>query len=1602
MSATISEVLDELRAQSTSESDKGSRLERLIEQYLQTDPTYADQFSDVWRWSDWPGRQGRPDTGIDLVAQDRFTGELVAIQSKFFAPGSTISKPDIDSFLSASGKEGFSKRIIVSTTEKWNRNAEDAIHGQQIPVRRISMSDLEASVVDWEAFDWARPEVLPVTDKKKVRGYQAAAISDVTAGLAGSDRGKLVMACGTGKTFTSLRLAEQMVGAGGRVLFLVPSISLLSQTLREWTAQAEVDLAPIAVCSDRKATKRSTQDEDISTADLALPSTTNPEVLAERLAAAGRLGAMTVVFSTYQSIDVVAQAQAGAGAGEFDLIICDEAHRTTGVTVAGEDESAFVKVHDNGYLAGRKRLYMTATPRIYDDSAKARAGEASAVLASMDNEDTYGPELHRLGFGEAVEKGLLSDYKVLVLAVDEKSVSQTFQLQLADEGNELRLDDAAKIVGCWNGLSKRGTSEHSFDADPFPMRRAVAFSGTIKASKQIESLFGSTVAQYAAAHDLEGEAGDPPLACEIQHVDGSFNALERNTRLDWLRAQVPEGTCRILTNARCLSEGVDVPALDAVMFLSPRKSEVDIVQAVGRVMRKAPGKKYGYIILPIGVPAGMSAEEALRDNKRYAAVWEVLQALRAHDERFNAMVNRIDLNKDRDTKINIIGVPGGDTPDRPGTDPTPATQGVLDLAMLGEYRDALYAKLVNKVGSRTYWEDWAKDIATIAGQHITRITALLDTSNGNGDSATAEVFESFLTGLRGILNEGITRDEAIEMLAQHLITRPVFEAVFAGTAFTQHNPVAQSMERMLTALDEHHLDNANESLAKFYDSVAMRASGIDTATGRQRLIVKLYDTFFATAFKKTVDRLGIVYTPVEIVDFMLQSADDVLREHFGQGLSDEGVHVLDGFTGTGTFIVRLIQSGLVTPHDLARKYATELHANEMLLLAYYIAAVNIETAYHDQAREHLNADAGYEPFPGLVLTDTFQSYEDGDTDALDVFPVTSERIAKQRGLPITVIIGNPPYSSGQKSANDDAANQPYPHLDAAIRDTYAARSTATNKNSLYDSYIRAIKWASLRIGDRGLIAYITNGGWLDSNTADGMRQTLTEEFSDIHIYNLKGNMRSPQWRREGGQIFGAGSQATIAITVLVKDPTHTGPATIHYTDIGDYLTRDQKLTTITDARTIASLPATHITPNQHGDWLNQRRDDFGTFIPLAQKGSAEAIFGLYSGGLKTNRDLWCYNFDHQAVTGNMARLVATYEADRATGRSSKSATNDPSRISWNRGLLADLDKNRERTFSLDAVRPGCYRPFMRQHTYFDRTLNDMVYRLNELFPTPNHPNHGFYMVGVGAVKQFAVLAVNQLPDLNFYGSEGGQFFARWRYEKVDDDGRFDIGTGDGEAIDGYRRIDNITDHALAQFTAAYGDHFTKDGIFDYCYGLLHSPEYRATYGADLKKALPRIPLVTDAAPYVNAGRALRELHLRYESVEPHPLIDIDTSPPAGADPYEFYRVDKMRFAKTRDPETGKLVADRTSIIYNSRITLTCIPEDAYAYQLGSRSAIEWIIDRYQVKTDKPSGITNDPNDWSREIGDPRYALDLLARIVTISLETNRIVNSLPALQVLER
>lgn len=1614
-SSSIAGVLEQYRESALDEYEKGAHFERLMQAFLRTEPQYAELYDQVWRWSEYPERGQRPDTGIDLVARSRDTGELTAIQCKFFAPTTTVTKAMLDSFLSASGKlksdqsAEFAARLVISTSDKWGKNAEDAIVDQSIPVERLRVQDLDESAIDWSQFVWEQPDTLAKKAHKTPFDYQTIAINDVVAGFDDHDRGKLIMACGTGKTFTSLRLAEKIVPAGGTVLFLVPSIALLSQTLKEWTIQAELPLRSFAVCSDVSVGKRRTE-EDIPVRDLAFPATTNAPALAKQFAQGDATGKLTVVFSTYQSLPVIAKAQ-GLGLPEFDLIICDEAHRTTGAAMSDDDESAFMKVHDQNFVSGKKRLYMTATPRIFSDGTRKKAGELGAKLADMDDPATYGPEFHRLGFGQAVSMGRLTDYKVLVLAVDEGFVASEFQSLMSRDGYELDMEDTAKIVGTWNGLSKRSVIPGEYEDDPSPMQRAVMFAKDINTSRKLADAFQQVVEGEIARIDASGEDTSRLLHAQARHVDGTQSMLVRNEKLDWLKEASPDNTVRILSNAKCLSEGVDVPALDAVMFMNPRKSVVDVVQSVGRVMRKMAGKKFGYVVLPIAVPSDVEPDQALNNNDKYRVVWQVLQALRAHDERFDAEVNKIDLTKKTNRLIvDVIGSGGGKSDDEDDA----ATKGAdkvhgalqLDFSKIEAWRDAILSKIVQKVGQRRYWENWAKDVADIARAHTERINALIDGDNRR----IREEFEAFTEGLRLNLNPDISREDAVQMLSQHLITQPVFEALFEGYAFSENNPVSQVMNAMVQVLDGENLENETAKLDSFYESVRTRAAGIDDAAAKQTIVKELYEKFFATAFSKTSEKLGIVYTPNEIVDFIIHSVNDILVDEFGTSLSDEGVHVLDPFTGTGTFIVRLLQSGLIKPHDLARKYRYELHANEIVLLAYYVAAINIEETYHALQ------GGNYVPFDGIVLTDTFQMFEDDDElDDMGIFQANNDRVIAQKERDIRVVLGNPPYSKGQASGNDDNANNTYPTLDSHIRDTYAKRSTATNKNNLYDSYIRAIRWASDRIGDEGIVAYVSNGGYIDGNTADGLRLALVDEFTSVYIFNLRGNARTSGKRRqqEKDNVFGQGSRATIAIAVLVKNPHQDAPGKLYYHDIGDYLTAEQKLARIKSFGSAASMPWRQIEPSPEGDWINKRNEEFAKFTPIGEKAKAKArearVFASFSRGLETGRDAWAYNFSRESLGRTISRLASNYNDEIVRWETAGKPTpverfvsRDEAYVKWTRSLRGHLAKLRRAQYDQARVAVSMYRPFSKQAVYFDSLLNHERSQLPTIFPDATTANLGIYYVGTGSAVPFSVLMLDCIPDLHVTGAgSGGQFFPRYTYRAAEHDSSVlfpDTATLDGlSGFDGqlelpesarYERTDNVTDEMLQAYRANFGNGVSKDDIFYYVYGLLHSPEYRIRFEADLKKMLPRIPKVKAFADFAKAGRALSDLHLNYETVDPYPLNEHAAANPS-------LRVSKMRYAKDGRRE------DKTTIIYNADITVTGIPEEAQEYVLGSRSALDWVVERYQLKTDGTSHIINDPNDWGAERGNPRYVLDLIKRITTVSVETVRIVKSLPSLEVID-
>ena len=1625
---TIYDILGEFR-QSITQKEKGTKFERLMRSWLLTDPRF-NQLQTVWMWEDFPAKNEISmfgDVGIDLVARTEL-GEYWAIQCKCYAESAQINKGDVDTFLSTSSKTfmcpfthtkmAFSNRLWISTTNNWGKNAEDAIANQTIPVSRINLYDLEISPVNWdELYNGQEGTIALVKERKVPRDHQLRAISAAKKYYIDekNERGKLIMACGTGKTFTSLRIVEDLLNQKGLVLFLVPSISLLGQTLNEWSFDARKKIKAVCICSDSTASRNrnaNNDNDDIqhTMVDLALPANTDPKMISLQLRTYRKHDGLVVVFSTYQSIEAVYEAQkqiladTNGAYGKFDFIICDEAHRTTGARVKGQDDSDFSKIHNSDYIQGARRLYMTATPKVYSDSLKAKAVDEDFVLYSMDNEAWYGKEFFHVGFGYAVEHGLLTDYKVFVLTVSEDDIPQDLQMKIKSNANqELTYNDTAKLVGVISGLSKiiAGDKGETWNVDPRLMHRALAFCGQIGdvnksgSSKNVASILPAISEEILK--DKTAEERTHVVSVDARHVDGSMTSAHRAQDLKWLASE-PEfdNQCRVITNVRCLSEGVDVPALDAVIFLSARNSQVDVVQSVGRVMRNfgkgtADEKKYGYIIIPVVIPTDADPGTIL-DANDFKTVWSILNALRSHDDRFNAHVNQINLNKDKKKKIVVGGSGIGNMTIDPETLDTQ-----LELRF-GKIEDKIYAKLVEKVGDRMYWENWAKEMGAIARQFIARINKEVESGEYKHD------MDEFVKSLQKNLNPSITQDDAIEMLAQHMITKPVFDALFSEYQFVKNNSVSRSMEAMLLRLHGDAFEKDTEVLQKFYESVRMNVAGIDNLHGKQTIIKNLYEKFFAGAFKTTVEQLGIVYTPIECVDFIIRSVDDLLKKEFNSSLTAEGVHILDPFTGTGTFITRLLQSGLINKEDLVRKYTSEIHCNEIVLLAYYIADVNIEAVFHD-----LTKRTEYLPYDGICLTDTFQLAEPIKNEMFTpFFQQNNENVLNLRKQTIRVIIGNPPYSIGQKSANDDAQNLSYNVVDSRIDSTYGKKSSANLTKALYDSYIKAFRWSSDRIPkeEGGIIAFISNGAWLDGLALDGFRRCLEEEFSSIYVLNLRGNARTSgeQRRKEGGGVFDAGSRTPIAITFLVKNPNaENKKASIFYRDIGDYLTREQKLQIVKDFESIEKIQWDTICPNEKGDWINQRDGLFDTMIPLWPEKKfakdSKSIFETYAIGVATNRDAWVYGYSKNNIENNIIRCLRFYDLQRVglIDGSIEELSKDETKISWTVNLKKFVSENKEIPYDSSAYVESEYRPYTKMQLYYERNLIERPGIWRTLIPNEEKANQILAVSGIGGSKAFSIGITNIIPNLHL--AENGQYFPLYWYEENEKAQRTLF---DEASDDKYIRHDGITDWILKEVRSRFSGTkmINKETIFYYVYGLLHSPQYRTRFADDLKKSLPRIPIVDkieDFMLFSKIGKQLADLHLNYEQVPPAEQVKVyKSSERIDQDNYAYYSVEKMRFEKVRD-ENGKLVPDKSVIIYNNNIRLENIPLEAYEYIVNGKSAIEWIMERYAISTDSASGITNDPNDWSKEHQKPTYILDLLLSIINLSLQTNKLVDQLPSL-----
>lgn len=1557
--ATFDELVKQVNDNLDKQRDRGTAFEKMVVAYLKNEPAYKQKFQDVWMLNEVPAEYhiSKKDTGVDIVAKD-YDGNLTAVQAKFYK--GKVSKAGIDSFVAETGKKVYSAGMLVSSTDEWNSNAKKTLDDTTKPFTVIGLSQLRHADFDWQKFSFAKENTnLSKKTPKKLRPYQETAIKNSLKYFKEHDRGKLIMAPGTGKTFTSLKIAEALMRDQKKqqfnVLYLVPSIQLLSQTLFSWNSDIsdDIHMTSLSVVSDAKANKQKGKgDDDLGAREIGFEPTTNVQDLVDhyKLIEEHNLpNDMRVVFSTYQSIDVIKQAQTD-GYPEFDLIIADEAHRTTGAIAKEEGDTTFTEVHSNTNVKGKLRLYQTATPKIYDQNAKKKAKENSIVVSSMDDQSIYGDEIFRLGFGDAVAQGYLTDYKVSVLAVSESYINKDMQ-KIMSADNQLKVDDIGKIIGVWNAMVKRDGITGEIDGAP--MKRAIAFTDTIKHSKIIANEFNQVVNDYLDTQSTES------FKVDVHHVDGGLNALQKEEQIDWLgNNDIEDNHARVLSNVRFLTEGIDVPNLDAIIFFSPKKSQVDIVQAVGRIMRRSEDKQYGYIILPIVVADGIDPRLALDNNKKYKQVWQVLNALRATDERFDAEVNTLDLNKKKSGTINIIGVDS--KPDGPVTEngDNKEEHGAEQLELplhWKEMRKAFYGKVVQHVGDRRYLEDWSKDVADIAKMYVRRIKDLIDSNQG-----AKLAFNKFLKSLRYNINDSIDQEQAVEMLAQHLITEPVFNALFSDYDFVRNNVVSKSMNDIISAFKVFGFAKEQEQLKPFYDSVKLRASGIDNIQGKQTFIIQLYNSFFKTAFPRVTESMGIVFTPIEVVDFIVHSVDWALNNHFGKSLASKNVHILDPFTGTGTFITRTLyylkqqmDEGEITYDDILRKYMHELHANEIILLSYYIAAINIEAVFD----EVNGPNHGYRPFNGIVLTDTFESTERENTLDDDMFGMNNRRLKEQQKQSITAIISNPPYKKIKSSANDAVGKINYPKLDREMAKTYAKLSTSNLKNSLQDSYLRAFKWASLRLGDEGVIGFITNNGYLDSRSLNGVRRSFMNEFNYVYIINLKGAVRGlnrQQVKKEGQNIFNI--MTGVAITILVKDNSDTHKVLYH--DIGDCLSRKEKLSILRNT-SITDLNFKELHIDEFGDWLNHRDKNYAKYTSLDNKGTKPLTLDR-SIGFNTNRDAWDFNFSQKQLKSNVEKMIDNYNSqvqDLFNEKDPLSKINlDEKFISWSAGLKTKLKKRQNIIFNPKHIYETSFRPFTKKYVYYDKSLVERPGRFNKIM---NQNDIVIYMPGVGGAKTFCALVTRGPVNLQGMGyASKTQTYPLC----IKQDGLFEG-----------QEILNINDSFSKLLP------LDKEEIFPYIYALLNDPQFTNKYAAELQKDYPRIPPFKNAKKFAKIGKIIMDLHLNYEKVPMYDKVKISNN---GND---NYRVTRM-----------KSYEDKGIIIFNDNIEISNIPQKAYQYIVNGKSAIEWIVNQYQISQDKRSGIIDDPNEYS---DDPKYIFNLLLRIINVSVQTVDLINQLPPLEI---
>ena len=1459
---------------------QGSRWEDLIVAFLTSDPLYRKRFAEVHLWKDWAAKNeiDKQDKGVDIVAV-RFDGGLCAVQCKFKSdPAKKLGKGDVDSFIANASPSKYTDRIVAFSGFGVSRNLEQQLADNDVQL--LAGMVLSQANVPWGELATAGKGMLVRKPLKTIRDYQREAIEELKEELNIKKRQKatLVMACGSGKTYTSQIATEELAGSGKRVLYTVPSLALMAQTIRAWCEEEDfegrgVKLSVIPVCSDTQVGKAggAGQRRAADLVQLEISPTTDPVQIKKKMTEPLDSETMLVVFSTYQSLPQVLEAQ-NLGAPDFDFGFMDEAHRTTGFEKEGKDSSEtdghtgpFQLAHES--IKINKRVYMTATPKVFTEAAKARKKREDKAIWSMDDLTIYGEHCYRLSFGKAISKNILSDYKV-VLSQSPASLCQDVLHKFVhtDQAKQLTESEAkmltegavAQMIGLYNTL--RG-NEHDI-AGWQPLAKTIVYTTTVIDSKRFSAVF-PLFAEYLDS--VAGNENEPPI--RTAHVDGTMGANERTEKLHWLDSARQDREIRLLSNAKVLSEGVDVPSLDALCFLQPKGSEIDIVQSVGRVMRKVEHKNFGYITLPLILPdTTEDFGKYIRDDDFWKTTWAVLRALRSHDERFarelgvmglygqRLPANMVCTTTQEDLSSDVVGFgesfgdnasTGSDSRGRVNEDTDdgegqeqgdasglwetpegkarefadsqdgqtaqvnqnnqPAAKAEIEVfetlpLPLGELLSSqpdeaiayilknITSAVLDKVGDRHYWHTWSQDAHTAYETIHQRLAKLY-----SKEKAVAILIDNTARGLKATLGPRATSEEVTSVLAQFIVMKPVFTALFGSSEYFEDSPISSAMAELVERLSVYRLENEVANLENFYQSVIETAAAISQPEDRQDLIRRLYQDFIRIAFPDEAKKYGVIYTPIEIVDFILRSVDWSLKEELGipDGVASEDVEVLDPFAGTGTFLVRLIQNEQLLPDDkLEHKFRHNLHSTEIMALPYWATEVNLEQAYQTRM------PGKYVPYENGVLADTFtMAQPEEDQKELNFTSEATkenyDRATRQDERKITVIIGNPPWKM-------DQGESVYPLLEKRIQEQFAEKADAVDKGALFDSYVMAMRWAADRIGDRGVVGFVTNNGWLTGKAASGIRRAFAEEFDGIYIVNLRGKIRGvttlEEKAIEGGNPFPitVGSQIVILAKSGLKTPKET-PAKI--VDMVGLTAREklQRLSSIPHCGgEVREIDCVSAFLDYRGDWIDTGNPGFAEFISLGDKetkkrGDGESIFSLYSGGLKTGGDELMLDSDPLKLPARARKMIDEFNRCLDLSLIPDKSEEAKKLIQWHSDLEGKLERGKRAEYSNDIVRSIMYRPFLMQSVIWHKHFNVRQYRLNDIFVARSSINEKIYnqenglevgerererereiaicIAGARSTQQ-GIIATDIPPDVNMLPA-GTQVFSRYRLSSSD-------------------------------------------------------------------------------------------------------------------------------------------------------------------------------------------------------------------------------------------